>query len=133
MVFLRGENEETIMEDDQGITAAKRGNIKTWLGKMFTEGRNFSHIDASSKGLESQNSQNQWENFVLEIHNYYEQLLSLNMDEDICEEENEILQADSLEEDVLDPTDSTMVSKYQRYFLQHVAMILFFFFNPERN
>lgn len=118
LVFLRGENEETIMEDDQGITAAKRGNIKTWLGKMFTEGRNFSHIDASSKGLESQNSQNQWENFVLEIHNYYEQLLSLNMDEDICEEENEILQADSLEEDVLDPTDSTMSMAAKMEFLR---------------
>ncbi|KAJ9177502.1 hypothetical protein P3X46_012718 [Hevea brasiliensis] len=108
LVLLRGESEEAIMEDDQGVNVAKRGNIKTWLGKMFTEGRNSSRMSASSKCLESKNSQNQWENCALEIHNYYEHLLSLNLDEEICEEENEILQAGPLEAVVQDPTDSTM-------------------------
>ncbi|XP_050205442.1 putative U-box domain-containing protein 50 [Mercurialis annua] len=80
LVFLRGENEDVIMEDDdQGLT--KKGNIKSWFGKMLND-HNSSSIKNSHRLSVSSKSQNQWENCAQEIQNYYENLLSSNLGED---------------------------------------------------
>lgn len=115
LVFLKGEK-EGFMEDDQGVMVAKKVNFRSWLGKMFTDNSHDSHqLPASSKALENEN---QWEDYAQEIENYFEHLLSLNLDEEICKEENDILQAGSTEPGVAEDAVSTMamVSKYPRYF-----------------
>ncbi|CAK7339639.1 unnamed protein product [Dovyalis caffra] len=110
LVFLKGENEEGTMEDDQGVMVAKKSSFRSWLGKMFTDNSHDSHrLSASSKTLDSLHSRNQWEDFAPEIENYFKHLLSLNLDEEICKEENEILQASLTESDVAEDDDSTMV------------------------
>lgn len=116
LVFLKGEKEEGFMEDDQGAMVAKKANFRSWLGKMFTDNSHDSHqLPASSKALENEN---QWEDYAQEIENYFEHLLSLNLDEEICKEENDILQPGSTEPGVAEDAVSTMamVSKYPRYF-----------------
>lgn len=106
LVFLKGEKEEGFMEDDQGVMVAKKANFRSWLGKMFTDNSHDSHqLPATSKALENEN---QWENYAQEIENYFEHLLSLNLDEEICKEENDILQADSTEPGVAEDAVSTM-------------------------
>lgn len=94
------------MEDDQGAMVAKKANFRSWFGKMFTDNSHDSHqLPASSKALENEN---QWEDYAQEIENYFEHLLSLNLDEEICKEENDILQAGSTEPGVAEDAVSTM-------------------------
>lgn len=81
LMHLREEEDaEGIMEDDQGmiITAKTRDkcSFKGWLGKiMFSESTKaplpINQIDGP---------QNQWEDHVQEIENYFQQLLSSNAD-----------------------------------------------------
>eukprot|EP00257_Ricinus_communis_P023674 XP_015583724.1 putative U-box domain-containing protein 50 isoform X1 [Ricinus communis] len=112
LVILRGENEDVIMEDNQGLTVERKGNLKSWLGKMFNEHYSLARRStASSKSLDSLNEQNQWENCTIEIQNYYEHLLSLNLDEENCEEEND----DSLEGGVPETTESMSVAAKSEY------------------
>lgn len=131
-MFLKGENEEGFMEDDQGVMVGKRANLKTWLGKMFTPeyshnslGRNSPCLSASSKNLDLSNSQKQWEHYVQEIETYLEHLLSSNLDEEICGEENDIVQTGPVEPDMPKNADATMVSKYHRYFCSMWPIILY--------
>ncbi|XP_012081674.1 putative U-box domain-containing protein 50 [Jatropha curcas] len=116
LVFLRRENEEAVMEDDQGSNVTKKGNIKSWLGKILPDHNSLgrhSRMSASSKGFDSPNLRTQWENCVLEIQNYYEHLLSLNSDEEGREKESDdiLLQVGPLERGVTEPTNSIMRSK----------------------
>ncbi|WCJ31998.1 U-box domain-containing protein kinase family protein [Euphorbia peplus] len=112
LVFLKGENEEPMMGDDQGLSISKKGNIKSWLGKMFNEnnsfGRSSPRLSASPKGQDLLHSGNQWENCLLQMQNYYEHLMSLNLDEQICEEENDVLQSVSLEGGMPEATDANL-------------------------
>lgn len=113
MVFLREENDEGQMEDDQGVMVARtRGktSFKGWFGKMFAESPTSHHAHASSTSstiADSPNSLNQWENYVEEIENYFQQLMSLNMDEQDCQDEN-----DPKGQAMPGNNDSDMVYKY---------------------
>ncbi|KAJ4825334.1 hypothetical protein Tsubulata_002674 [Turnera subulata] len=109
LVFLKGEYEEAFIEDDKGVMVARKANLKHWLGKMFAEHSRVEKNPASSNDLASSNSDKQWENYVEEIENYFAYLLSLNLDEGICEEENSGLQAGLVE-----PDDSTTLSNVPR-------------------
>lgn len=82
------------MEDDQGVMVARtrgKASFKGWFGKMFAESPTSHHTHGSSTSstiADSLNSLNQWENYADEIENYFQQLLSLNLDEQDCEDEN---------------------------------------------
>lgn len=92
LVFLRvGENNKGIMEDDQGVLVAKmreKASFKGWLAKMFNENSansldTLSHRSLSlSTSPNSPNSQNQRENYVQEIENYFQHLLSLKLEDE---------------------------------------------------
>ena len=88
------------MEDDRGVMVAKlrqKGSFKDWLGKFFIPNQPNSLennprrlLSSSSSNLDSPSSQTQWENYVQEIEDYFQHLLSLNLDEEVCDrQENE--------------------------------------------
>ncbi|PON32216.1 Tyrosine-protein kinase [Parasponia andersonii] len=99
LLSIRGENNKGIMEDDQGVMVAKlreKGSFKDWLGKIFIPNSPNSLeknprrlLSSSSINLDSPSSQTQWENYVQEIEDYFQHLLSLNLDEEDCDQETE--------------------------------------------
>ncbi|KAA8530751.1 hypothetical protein F0562_005481 [Nyssa sinensis] len=105
LVFLRQENNEGFIEDDQGIMIAKvreRSSFRGWLGKMFSEtaANEKNHVTSPSSST-SNGSPDQWENYVQEIENYFHQLLSTNSDEDQDHGmENDISQTSPTEPDM---------------------------------
>ncbi|KAH0996046.1 hypothetical protein GBA52_019910 [Prunus armeniaca] len=79
-VFLRGENDQIIMEDDKGVMVAKlkdKVSFKFFIEKMFLENRRSPF--ASSTRKDSSSMQNHWQNCVQEIEMYYQKLCS-NLD-----------------------------------------------------
>ncbi|KAL5556567.1 hypothetical protein UlMin_038803 [Ulmus minor] len=103
LLFLRGENNRGIMEDDQGVMVFKlreKGSFRDWLGKMFIPNPASSldktprRLLSSSSSLDSPSSRNQWENYAHEIEEYFQHLLSLNLDEEVVDigQENESFQ-----------------------------------------
>lgn len=110
-VFLRGQNDEGIMEDDQGVMVAKmkeKASLKDWIEKIFTDPANSSKTSSrsspsSSISLDSLNSQNQWEAKISEIETYFQQLSSSDLDEDNQAQENSPMESDMPED-----TDSNM-------------------------
>uniref|UniRef100_A0A5B7C0T3 RING-type E3 ubiquitin transferase n=1 Tax=Davidia involucrata TaxID=16924 RepID=A0A5B7C0T3_DAVIN len=104
LVFLREENNEEFIEDDQGVMVAKvreRPTFKGWLGKMFAESATHEKNPGTSPSSSTSNdSPYQWENYVQEIENYFEQLLSSNADEEDPEMEDDILQTSPPEPDM---------------------------------
>ncbi|XP_016201066.1 putative U-box domain-containing protein 50 isoform X1 [Arachis ipaensis] len=98
-VFLRAKNEEKIMEDENGVTVARlkdKVTFKDWLEKiMFNDNNNNNNNKSNastSKNLESSAvTQNQWEFYLREIDNYYQELLMSysNLDERSCVQEND--------------------------------------------
>ncbi|KAA8546699.1 hypothetical protein F0562_003070 [Nyssa sinensis] len=113
LVFLREENNEGFVEDDQGVMVAKvreRNSLKGWLGKMFAESATIEKNPGTSPSSSTSNdSPYQWENYVQEIENYFEQLLSSNSDEEDHEMENDILQTSPTEPDM--PQNMSTVEK----------------------
>lgn len=75
-VFLREENNEGVIEDEQGFLIAKlreKISFRGWLGKMFPEnGKN--HCDSPSSSATT-SSPNQWDKYSEEIDHYFNQLL----------------------------------------------------------
>ncbi|XP_038882164.1 putative U-box domain-containing protein 50 [Benincasa hispida] len=116
-VFLR---DERIMEDDKGVRISKistKHSLKDWLGKMFMEvpiyssDRNLSLSSSSPSSSNSLRSQNYWDHNVHELENYYEELLSLNLqEEEDCEQDQDgVLESSSLTQfKILDHPDSNM-------------------------
>lgn len=84
-VFLRGNNDEKIMEDDSGAMVAKmrdKVTFKDWLDKMFSDKTNdYSQNRLSASPSSTNLVQNQWEFYLQDIENYYQELLSLNLEE----------------------------------------------------
>ncbi|XP_031287659.1 putative U-box domain-containing protein 50 isoform X2 [Pistacia vera] len=112
LVFLKGNNEEGVMEDDQGVTLARmRGNFRSRITKILTEsysmGRTF-RLPNSPRNPDSPNSQNNWEKHVQDIENYFHQLMSLNLEEENPEAEYEVLQTSSMEAIWAEREDSNM-------------------------
>lgn len=77
-VFLREENNEGIIEDEQGFQIAKlreKISFRGWLGKMFPENVNGkNHCDSPSSSATT-SSPNQWDKYSDEIEHYFNQLL----------------------------------------------------------
>ncbi|CAK9320541.1 unnamed protein product [Citrullus colocynthis] len=115
-VFLR---DERIMEDDKGVRISKistKHSLKGWLGKMFVEDPNYSsdtNLSLSSSSpidTNSMSSRNYWDQNVHELENYYEELLSLNLQEEDCEQDQDgvLGSSSSTQFNILDHADSNM-------------------------
>ncbi|KAL4577897.1 hypothetical protein LXL04_014012 [Taraxacum kok-saghyz] len=85
LFFLKEENNEGFIEDDQGMTIAKlnkkRGSFKGWIGKMYPKNTR----DSSSSSSSSADSPSIWERSTEEIEEYFNQLLNSNEDEEESE------------------------------------------------
>lgn len=118
-VFLRIQNDEKIIEDDDAVIVARMKDkitFKDWFEKMFTE-RNMDSPErrSSSRSLTSSSSsatiespvspQNQWEFYLQEIESYYQDLLASNLEED-----NDVSQISPTETDVTRQNDSITVN-----------------------
>ncbi|CAJ2636301.1 unnamed protein product [Trifolium pratense] len=98
-VSPRVNNDEITMEDDSGVKVAKMRDNKTnfidWIERVFCDKTidsnervsNSSRSSTSSTNFEAHLDQNQWEFYVQEINNYFQELLSLNMEGGNCEQE----------------------------------------------
>nr|XP_043633861.1 putative U-box domain-containing protein 50 [Erigeron canadensis] len=107
LFFLKEENNEGFIEDDQGEMVAKlnkkKGSFRHWIVKMFPE--NPKSPLSSPSSSTSTNSPLLWENCAEEIETYFNQLMDSNADE----EELEPMQV-STEPDIpihLDPVQKT--------------------------
>lgn len=88
-MFLRAENDERIMEDNQGLKVAKIKdgfiNFKAWFDRMLPE--SLMDLRRRPSNLSPSSMRNQWEQNAEEIERYFQHLLSLNLDEfEDCEE-----------------------------------------------
>ncbi|XVE86871.1 hypothetical protein DITRI_Ditri18aG0070100 [Diplodiscus trichospermus] len=90
LVALQGNINEGFMEDDQGIMVAKireKQNLRNLLGRIFSENslgrmKKFSPPPSSN----DDSPKNQWADNMEELENYFQHLLSLNLDEDNSQE-----------------------------------------------
>ncbi|XP_057961875.1 putative U-box domain-containing protein 50 [Malania oleifera] len=111
LVFQGEDNDEGFMKDDDELMVAKmKEKNKGCPIRMFTEDPTncFAHErnpHGSSTSSNSPCSTNQWGNHIQEIENYYEQLLSSDLDEQYCEE-YDTLQSNPREADEPENTDS---------------------------
>ncbi|XP_022740241.1 putative U-box domain-containing protein 50 isoform X2 [Durio zibethinus] len=113
LVVLDGNIDKGFMEDDQGIMIAKikeKPTLKHLLGKIFSE----NNPSRRKKGFfppstNQDSSQNQWEDNLQEIENYFQHLLSLNLDEVISQDEiNDRLQTSPMEPNAPENTNADM-------------------------
>ncbi|KAK7307266.1 hypothetical protein VNO77_40172 [Canavalia gladiata] len=113
-VFLRGKNDEKIMEDDQGVMVGRmrdKVSFKDWLDKLFNDKINDSQdrsASLSSTNLESPVNQNHWEFYLQEIEKYYQELLSLKLEEGSCGQDNDESQIGPIEPDVTERNNYDM-------------------------
>ncbi|KAL5063342.1 hypothetical protein RYX36_025079, partial [Vicia faba] len=90
-VSPRVKNDEITMEDDSGVKVAKMRDYKTNFKDCIvriccdksTIDSNQGCSSRSSTSSESQIDQNEWEFYIREIDNYFQELVSLNMEEGI--------------------------------------------------
>ncbi|GAB4848800.1 hypothetical protein Ancab_003593 [Ancistrocladus abbreviatus] len=105
LVFLKEENDEGLMEDEQGITVAKlkqKASFKGWLGKVLAHGRSpYASSSSSQRSLDSPSARNQWDMFAQEIEGYFQQLLE-EKDDHINMEENGALENNIMEPNMPD-------------------------------
>lgn len=113
MVFLKGDSEEGIMEDDRGVTLAKmreKGSRRNWFSPKKSAENNYSSASlgrmnsrlssiSSSKSFDSPVVHDQWESYAEEVENYFQHLLSLNLDYRKFDGQDESSQ--------INPTDAT--------------------------
>lgn len=97
-VSPRVKNDEITMEDDSGVKVAKMRDYKTnfrdciariFCDKTIDSNQGCSSSSRSSTSSESQIDQNEWEFYIREIDNYFQELLSLNTDEEVCGQDND--------------------------------------------
>ncbi|KAF5749734.1 putative U-box domain-containing protein kinase family protein [Tripterygium wilfordii] len=121
LVNLKGndDDDDVVVEDNEEAMVAKmkeKNKFRGWLGKMFNESSSVgrSSRQSSSSNRNSPDSQNQWDKHFQEIEEYFQQLLSLNLDEIRCEEEDDVLQANPMELDVdKDCSDMNVAGKIE--------------------
>lgn len=103
-MVLNGNINEGLMEDDGGgIMGAKikeKPGIKSLLGRIFWERRKC----LSPPSTNQDSAKYRWDDNVEELENYFQQLLSLNLDE-----ESDMLQRNPMESDTPESTNSNMV------------------------
>lgn len=110
-VYLRGSNDEKIMEDDNGVMVARMRDkitFKDWLDKMFNDKANDSQDKSASPSSNNSVTQNQWGFYLQEIENYYQELLSSNLEEGSCGQDNDDSQISPIETDVTERNNSNM-------------------------
>ena len=138
-MFLKGQNDEGIMEDDQGVVVGKvkdKTSIKDWIEKIFTDPsahsskKNSRFSPTSSMDLDTRNSQNQWETHVGEIESYFQLLGSSDLDEDNNHDQDNSSPTESDMPEYID-TDSNLVILKYLFFLQYVAMIATIFISKK--
>lgn len=126
-MFLRAENDEKIMEDNEGLRVATmkdRVNFKAYFDKMLPE----SLIDWRRRSLNlgpSYMRNNQWEYNAEEIENYFQHLLSLNLDElEDCEEisDTSVQDISPMEAEMKKLADSNMVTR-----MAYTFILLFYY------
>jgi len=131
-IFLRGKNDEKIMEDDHGVMVARirdKITFKDWLDKWFNDKTNDSPDKSeplSSSNLESSVNRNQWEFYLQEVENYYQELLSSKLEEGNCGLDNDDSQIGPNEPHVTEHNNYNMVThNNDKYFSSNmcVAMI----------
>ncbi|XWS41659.1 hypothetical protein CRYUN_Cryun17cG0101300 [Craigia yunnanensis] len=112
LVVLKGNIDEGFMEDDQGIMLAKireKPTLKNLVVSFFSEKSPGRRKKFSSPPSSNQDSpKNQWEDNVLKIENYFQHLLSLNLDEEKSREISDRLQTSPMEPDAPENTNSKM-------------------------
>lgn len=125
-VFLKGKNDEKIMEDDHGVMVARTRDkitFKEWLDKLFNDKTNDSNdrsaSSLSSTNLESPENQNQWEFYLQEIENYYQELLSSKLEEGSCVPDNDDSQIGPIEPHVAEHNNSNMSGAEKIEFLKN--------------
>ena len=118
------------MEDDQGVMVARMRDkitFKDWLDKWFKDKTNDSQdriASLSSSNLESPVNRNQWEFYLQEIENYYQELLSSKPEEGSCVQENDDSQIGPIEPHVTEQNNYNMVTiTMTDIFLKYVALI----------
>lgn len=86
MFFLKEENNEGFIEDDQGEMVVKlmkkRGSVKGWFDKMFPDNAKSPRTSPSSPST-STDLPPIWEDCVEEIEQYFNQLVYSNADEEL--------------------------------------------------
>lgn len=125
-MFLKGQNDEGIMEDDQGVVVGKgkdKASFKDWIEKIFTDPsahsskKNSRFSPTSSINSDTRNSQNQWETHVGEIESYFQLLASSDLDED-----------NNNDQDNHSPTEPDIPEEYTDSNLVILKYHFFFFF-----
>ncbi|KAK7309582.1 hypothetical protein RJT34_06429 [Clitoria ternatea] len=117
-VFLKGKNDEKIMEDDHGVMVARTRDkitFKDWLDKLFNDKINDSQdksASLSSTNLENVN-QNQWEFYLQEIENYFQELSS-NLEEGSCVQDNDDSQISPIEPDHVTECNNSNMSTAEK-------------------
>ncbi|KAK8673004.1 hypothetical protein V6N13_111360 [Hibiscus sabdariffa] len=109
LVVLSGNIHEGYMEDDRGTMVPKireKPNIRNFLGRFFCEGSPLIRRQkcSSPPSTNQDSAKNRWENNVQELENYFQHLLSLNLDE----ESDDLLQANPTESDTPENIKSNM-------------------------
>ncbi|XVF15302.1 hypothetical protein REPUB_Repub09cG0139400 [Reevesia pubescens] len=113
LVFLKGNVDEGFMEDDEGNMVAKISEkpcLKNLLGRIFSENYPIRRQKCYCPTSTNQDSpKNRWEDNMQELENYFQHLLSLNLDEENPEEEiNDQFQTSTMESDAPENTNSNM-------------------------
>ncbi|CAK9168164.1 unnamed protein product [Ilex paraguariensis] len=115
LVSLREENNEWLIEDDQGFVVAKvreKNGFKGWLGKMFPESAaNKKNPYGSPSSSTRNDSPDRWEKCVEEIENYFNHLQSSNSEEDDAVVVSDILQSSSTDSDL--PENMSVAEKIE--------------------
>ncbi|XVF61504.1 hypothetical protein PTKIN_Ptkin08bG0135200 [Pterospermum kingtungense] len=114
LVVLKGSIDEGFMEDDQGNMVAKlreKPTLKNLFGRIFNENspsRPKKWPCPPSPNLDS--PRNQWEDNLQELENYFQNLSSLNLDEENPQEEeiSDRSQTSPMEPHAPDDTNSNM-------------------------
>jgi hypothetical protein len=106
------------MEDDSGVMVAKirdKVTFKDWLDKMFSDKTNdYSQNRLSASPSTINLVQNQWEFYLQDIENYYQELLSSNLEEGSYVQDNDDSHISPIEPHVTELNSSNKVTLKNR-------------------
>ncbi|KAI4382072.1 hypothetical protein MLD38_008079 [Melastoma candidum] len=114
LVHLREENDEGIIEDDQGTLVAKlkeKSSLRVWFGKMFTESNTTenkaNNAFAGAESPELGGEGDPWKRHEQEIEDYFQELLSsYREDEDLDTGETGDMRGSPTRSDIPELADS---------------------------
>lgn len=116
LVHLREDNDEGIIEDDQGVLVAKlkeKSSLRVWFGKMFTES-NSNENKANNALTEAESPElggDPWKRHEQEVEEYFQELLySYRDDDDLDTGETSDMRGSPMKSDIPELADSTKVT-----------------------